>query len=140
MLRFQNCGQLLLDRAPRRLPAQQLLRPHSFSSGVQAPALCLESSLLDGSISLQSFLLERLDKAKLLCFMAGLSSKIAPDMLAILDEVVAFSSPQALCLAGNSGFDEQNKDVCQVGYMDIVPSGFAGSDDWDVFAFEDELC
>ena len=63
-------------------------------------------------------------------------------MLAALGESVALGAPElgvGGSLARDGGFDQQDVGVREVGDVDVVPASFAGADDGDVGAGEDQF-
>jgi len=61
-------------------------------------------------------------------------------VLAALGECVAFGAPElGVGVFGDSGFDEQDVNVGEVGDVNVVPAGFAWADDGDVLTGQDEF-
>lgn len=140
MLRFENLGHFLFNRAPRRLPPKDLIRPLSLTTRVQSPADSLETSLIKSSILLQSLLLRVLQVAEIDGLLTNFSRQIAPDVLAALGENVALGAPElGVGVACHGGFDQQDVGVGQVRDVDAVPAGFARADDGDVLSGQDQL-
>ena len=68
------------------------------------------------------------------------TGKILPVELPALDEVVALRAPElGIELLRHRGFNKQLEDICQIGYVDLVPARFACTDDRDEFLGEDYL-
>ena len=63
-------------------------------------------------------------------------------MLAALGERVAFGASElgvGGAVSGHGGFNEQDVSVGEIGDVDVVPAGFAGADDGNVVASEDQF-
>lgn len=103
------------------------------------PAFGLESSLLNRFLPPQLLLFRLLLQIlEAVSFIPDSGGEIAPNMLAILGEVVTLRSPELRALLlGNSCFDEEQEYVRKVRNMNVVPAGFTRANDGDVGGGED---
>lgn len=140
MLCLENLGNLLLDRAPGRLPSEHLVRPLGLATRVQTPADSLETGLVDRGILAQSLLLWVLEVAELDGLCAHLPGNIAPHVLAALCQDVTFSAPKlGVSVACHRGFDQEYVGVREIRNVDVVPAGLARTDDGNILLGQDEL-
>jgi len=61
-------------------------------------------------------------------------------MLAVLDEVVALFIPElGVGFLVDSGFGQEDKELREIGYVNVVPARFALADDGNILGGEDEV-
>lgn len=140
MLFLQNAWYTVLDGRVGRFPAQQLVCPFGLSSRIQSPADRLEPSLVKCCFLAECLLFRVRDVPQLFRLLTNRFGQIAPDMLSIFSQEISFCAPEFFVeVLVHSCFGEQEVCFSEIFDVDVVPSGFAFSNDWYILGGQDEF-